>query len=182
MKKSILIIGIILTIISCKTQPNKDANDIRSILINNEYSSYFKMPNSYKKVLDTNKLLINGKFRVLLNTKLYTLTKIKVKNEYQNTFKKCSIIEKNDKIILENLTVNNKIHLQKVTEKTIKKFRGNFNVYISFSNILFNEKMDKAIVLVNVTYSSLNNSSDIYFLQKVNGVWCIENHQNQSFS
>ncbi len=183
MKYSSLLLFLALILLSCQKQPNKDASDIRSLLINNEYTSYFRMPNSYKHEIDSSRLLINNKFRVLLKAEFDTLRKITPNNEYKDTFKECcSIIEKNDKIILENLVVDDKIHLQKATESTIKSFRGNFNVYISFSHIIFNKERNKAMVLMGVAYSSLNGSYDICFLQKVNGVWRIEGYQNISIS
>ncbi len=182
MKYRYLLFFLTLTILSCQKQSNKDANDIRSLLINDDYASYFRVPNSYKHEVDSSRLLINNKYRVLLETEFDTLRKIMLNNEYKDAFKECSIIEKNDKIVLEDLVVNDKIHLQKATKSAVKNFRGNFNVYISFSQVLFNKERNKAVVLMGVAYSSLNGSYDICFLQKVNGVWRIKGYQNMSIS
>jgi hypothetical protein len=49
-----------------------------------------------------------------------------------------------------------------------------FDILLSFSQIKFNNKLDKAIIIASRSTSKLSGFNSIYFLERKNGVWAIK--------
>ena len=57
-----------------------------------------------------------------------------------------------------------------------------FNIRLKFSEIAFNEKFDKAIVIMGASFGRLNGFSSLFLLEKTEGRWCVKYEKGLSIS
>lgn len=188
-----LVISTILT--SCnyskKNHITSDKQAIVSLLINKSYRSYFRTPKSNNQKIDTTRFLIENNFIILvdsiLNSDIKEINSIKYFKNFHDEFKECQTTESSKIILLKDLNVYDRILLK----SDIKKFeewvennrmRKKYNLYLSFSNLAYNEKKDKAIVWMFEMQGENDSTYDICFLKKDNGNWKLIGFQNISIS
>lgn len=66
-------------------------------------------------------------------------------------------------------------------EKGQKDFEK-FNILLTFSNAIFNEKYDKAIIIGSINFSKLAGVKTLYFLEKKDNKWKIKCEKGLSIS
>jgi hypothetical protein len=112
----------------------------------------------------------------------------KNKQEYQLLFDKLRLNEEVKPLEIKNITTKydnvkiikfTNLHKQKLKQR--KEYRD-FDLLMSFSRIVYNEKFDRALLTVSSSISSLAGSYDLCFLKKENGKWKIIDFQNISIS
>ncbi len=81
------------------------------------------------------------------------------------------------KIDISKIVNNRKDSIMYFKKELLPKFGKDFNVFdiiLSFSQIKFNKKLDKAILIVSRSTSRLAGFNSIYFLERKNRVWTIK--------
>lgn len=112
----------------------------------------------------------------------------KNKQEYQLLFDKLRLSEEVKPLEIKNISTKydnvkiikfTNLHKQKLKQR--KEYRD-FDLLMSFSRIVYNEKFDRALLTVSSSISSLAGNYDLCFLKKENGKWKIIDFQNISIS
>lgn len=194
LKISIYLI-ILLVLNNCSVNNNKTDNtyQVISLLVNETYRSYSKIPSTLNKRENNfqNDSINKKEFIFILDNKLRLISKTfglsKHKEEYQKMFEELSSFSKEKDINLKYITVSKNIKMVELTNEHIQKMKNNnyysdFDLYISFSRIAFNKSNDKALVAISTGDSSLSSSYDLFYLKMQNGKWKIIDFQNISIS
>ncbi|WP_299157710.1 hypothetical protein [uncultured Tenacibaculum sp.] len=123
---------------------------------------------------------------IALLPQTYILNK-KYKKEVLKTIKECTnnknLInsffnsKKNIKIVIDKIANHKKDSLLYYTKNYEKRLRTEFqdiDIFLSFSNIIFNEEKTKAFLIVGVSYENLNGFSTLIYLEKEYYHWTIK--------
>jgi len=188
--KYILVLFFVLLsiLISCNIPDNnKDYNSIISILIDREIKEdiMYVVEDQVKR----DRLFIDGKFVVAVYDEMTPIQTNfgvrKYKSEYKDVFEKLQSLKENIKFNVKNNSVLKDVLIKKLTPEYRELFVENkhfrtFHIALLFSRISIIEH--KAMVVFSSYGSSLDGSSILYYLKKVNGEWKIIDSETLSIS
>lgn len=91
------------------------------------------------------------------------------------------LIEKEEKLDINKIFLSEKDSLIYDNKNQKNRLEG-IDFSLEFSRIVFNEKLNKVILIVSVHYEKLNSLSFFYYLEKKNFSWKVECEKVLSFS
>lgn len=113
-------------------------------------------------------------------------TNLKLNDDDSNLLTKLESVKKIKEIDISKIKTNRKDSIFYFNKNLLTKDSKEFNTFdflVSFSQVIFNENYERAIVVGAVSNSKLSGASIIYFLKKTeNGCWIIEYEKGLSMS
>lgn len=113
-------------------------------------------------------------------------TNLKLNDDDSNLLTKLESVKKIKEIDISKIKTNRKDSIFYFNKNILTKDSKEFNTFdflVSFSQVIFNENYERAIVVGAVSNSKLSGASIIYFLKKTeNGCWIIEYEKGLSMS
>ena len=113
-------------------------------------------------------------------------TNLKLNDDYSNLLTKLESVKKIKQIDISKIKTNRKDSIFYFNKNLLTKDSKEFNTFdflVSFSQVIFNENYERAIVVGALSNSKLSGASIIYFLKKTeNGCWIIEYEKGLSMS
>ena len=113
-------------------------------------------------------------------------TNLKLNDDDSNLLTKLESVKKIKEIDISKIKTNRKDSIFYFNKNLLTKDSKEFNTFdflASFSQVIFNENYERAIVVGAVSNSKLSGASIIYFLKKTeNGCWIIEYEKGLSMS
>lgn len=135
---------------------------------------------SLKKYIHFYKEYIKEK-SIVVNNEFFEINKVKLEK-----LKDCKSFYNIDELdFSNNLKVIELKYLNSTQSKILKKQVSQHqkgDASLSFSNIIFNKKTDKAVVLFSVEFSKLNGFTSIIYLEKEHYLWKIVCEKNLTIS
>ena len=113
-------------------------------------------------------------------------TNLKLNDDDSNLLTKLESVKKIKEIDISKIKTNRKDSIFYFNKNLLTKDSKEFNTFdflVSFSQVIFNENYERAIVVGALSNSKLSGASIIYFLKKTeNGCWIIEYEKGLSMS
>ena len=137
--------------------------------------------------------LFNKELIVVIDTTLhrfiepFTTTKLGRKNEAYRSCYDELLLREASSFKIDDLTPYGNYSILQLTEEHDKEMKRRrdyetFDLFMSFSNIVYSKNKDKAVVAMSCNVSTLAGWYSLCFLEKVNGDWKILRFQNISIS
>ncbi|PHQ55175.1 MAG: hypothetical protein COC16_05675 [Lutibacter sp.] len=184
-----IVISTLISSCEKRIDKSKDINEILTLLIKTCVKEDQFYNSKFKKF--KNDFFINGKFILAyywdMDPISNSLSLIKNKNEFDETFKLLRSYNEPIKLELREGNIFDNVWLRILTPELIEEFSNerhskSFHNAITFSRVAINKSGNKALIVFSNSISPLNGVAFLYYLKKENGMWYIINRQLLSIS